>query len=114
MTEDISKYQKKRGFMVFVGGKEGKYKKIYFSIIKPLNKLLKKPKINKWCAILCNYRPQKYDKFKRLTKKVKYRFFNLFLNIFHAHILLLLIVFFKKCKTLFTHSLHIKSCNRNV
>ena len=50
--------------MVFGGGKEGTYKKIYFSIIKPLNKLLKTPKINKWCAILCNYWTNYYDDFK--------------------------------------------------
>ena len=50
--------------MVFGGGKEGTYKKIFFSIIKPLNKLLKTPKINKWCAILCSYRTNYYDDFK--------------------------------------------------
>ena len=70
MTEDISKYQKKRGFMVFGGGKEGTYKKIYFSIIKPLNKLLKTPKINKWCAILCNYRTENHTRIKREIAKI--------------------------------------------
>ena len=70
MTEDISKYQKKRGFMVFGGDKERTYKKIYFSIIKPLNKLLKTPKINKWCAILCDYRTNDYEEFKEISRKI--------------------------------------------
>lgn len=69
MTEDISKYQKKRGFMVFGGGKEGTYKKIYFSIIKPLNKLLKTPKINKWCAIVCEYRTEIIPELKEKLQK---------------------------------------------
>ena len=46
-------------------------KNLCFSIAKPFDKLLKTPEINKWCAILCNYRTENYEDFKKLTKKIE-------------------------------------------
>lgn len=43
-------------------------KNLCFSITKPFNELLKTPKIDKWCAILCEYRTENYEDFKQLTR----------------------------------------------
>ena len=46
-------------------------KNLCFSITKPFDRLLKTPEIDKWCAILCNYRTENYEDFKELTKKIE-------------------------------------------
>ena len=46
-------------------------KNLCFSITKPFDKLQKTPEINKWCAILCNYRTNEYDDFKELIRKIE-------------------------------------------
>ena len=46
-------------------------KNLCFSITKPFDKLLKTPEINKWCAILCNYRTKNYEDFKDLGRKIE-------------------------------------------
>ena len=46
-------------------------KNLCFSITKPFDKLLKTPEINKWCAILCDYRTKNYDDFKQLIRKIE-------------------------------------------
>ena len=45
-------------------------KNLCFSITKPFDKLLKTPEINKWCAILCDYRTNFYNDFKLLSRKI--------------------------------------------
>ena len=45
-------------------------KNLCFSITKPFDKLLKTPEINKWCAILCDYRTKFYNDFKLLSRKI--------------------------------------------
>lgn len=45
-------------------------KKIFVLITKPFDKMLKTPEIDKWCAILCSYRTNKYENFKELCRKV--------------------------------------------
>ena len=46
-------------------------KNLCFSIAKPFDKLLKTPEINKWCAILCNYRTKNYDELQQLCYKIE-------------------------------------------
>lgn len=46
-------------------------KNLCFSITKPFDKLLKTPEINKWCAMLCDYRTKNYEDFKRLIRKIE-------------------------------------------
>ena len=46
-------------------------KNLCFSITKPFDKLLKTPEIDKWCAILCDYRTQDYDDFKQLIREIE-------------------------------------------
>lgn len=45
-------------------------KNLCFTITKPFAVLLKTPEINKWCAILCNYRTENYEEFKKLSYKI--------------------------------------------
>ena len=44
-------------------------KNLCFTITKPFDKMLKTPEIDKWCAILCEYRTEYYEEFKNLAKK---------------------------------------------
>ena len=44
-------------------------KNIAFSIVKPFDELLETPEIDKWCAILCSYRTDEYEDFKRFCRK---------------------------------------------
>ena len=46
-------------------------KNLCFSITKPFDKLLKTTEIDKWCAILCSYRTNEYEEFKRLIRKIE-------------------------------------------
>ena len=46
-------------------------KNLCFTITKPFDKMLKTPEIDKWCAILCNYRTENYEDFKALTRKIE-------------------------------------------
>lgn len=46
-------------------------KKIFVLITKPFDKMLKTPEIDKWCAILCDYRTKNYEDFKRLIRKIE-------------------------------------------
>ena len=46
-------------------------KNLCFSITKPFDKLLKTPEINKWCGLLCSYRTNFYEEFKRLIRKIE-------------------------------------------
>lgn len=45
-------------------------KNLCFTITKPFDKMLKTPKISKWCAILCDYRTENYEDFKELGRKM--------------------------------------------
>ena len=45
-------------------------KNLCFSITKPFDRLLKTPEINKWCAILCDYRTNDYEEFKEISRKI--------------------------------------------
>lgn len=47
-------------------------KNLCFTITKPFDKMLKTPEIDKWCAILCEYRTKDYEDFKNLGKKMNY------------------------------------------
>lgn len=46
-------------------------KKIFVLITKPFDKMLKTPEIDKWCAILCDYRTNEYEDFKQLIRKIE-------------------------------------------
>ena len=46
-------------------------KNLCFSITKPFDKLLKTPEINKWCAIVYEYRTNFYNDYKLLEYKLK-------------------------------------------
>ena len=46
-------------------------KNLCFSIRKPFDELLKTPEINKWCAILCDYRTKDYEDFKELIRRIE-------------------------------------------
>lgn len=48
-----------------------KEKNLCFSTTKPFDKMLKTPEIDKWCAILCDYRTKNYDDFKQLIRKIE-------------------------------------------
>ena len=46
-------------------------KNLCFTTTKPFDKMLKTPEIDKWCAILCNYRTENYEDFKDLGRKME-------------------------------------------
>ena len=46
-------------------------KNLYFSINKPFDELIKTAETDKWCAILCAYRTEDYEDFKRLANKIE-------------------------------------------
>ena len=46
-------------------------KNVVFSITKPFDKLLRTAQINKWCAIVCDYRTNFYDEYKQLGYKLE-------------------------------------------
>ena len=46
-------------------------KNVVFSIVKPFDKLLRTAQINKWCAIVCEYRTNFYDEYKQLGYKLE-------------------------------------------
>ncbi len=46
-------------------------KNLCFTITKPFDKMLKTPEIDKWCAILCDYRTNKYEDFKELIRRIE-------------------------------------------
>lgn len=41
-------------------------KNVVFSIAKPFDKLLRTAQINKWCALLCDYRTENAQEYKEL------------------------------------------------
>lgn len=46
-------------------------KNLCFTITKPFDKMLKTPEIDKWCAILCEYRTNYYEDFKELSRQIE-------------------------------------------
>ena len=46
-------------------------KNVVFSIVKPFGKLLQTAGINKWCAIICDYRTNNAQEYRRLGYKIK-------------------------------------------
>ena len=42
-----------------------------FSINKTFDVLLKTPEINKWCGLLCSYRTNGYEDFRKLYDQIK-------------------------------------------
>lgn len=46
-------------------------KNLYFSITKPFDELIKTAETDKWCAILCDYRTNKYENFKELSRQIE-------------------------------------------
>ncbi|MDY4819309.1 MAG: hypothetical protein SO206_03525 [Bacilli bacterium] len=61
----------KRDFLRLILSDFSLMENIVFSITKPFDKLLRTAQINKWCAILCNYRTKEYEDFKDLSRKIE-------------------------------------------